>query len=346
MPRCTRKGCGVEFTEGGDELCAYHPGAPIFHEGLKSWSCCQDIYKPVLDFDEFMTIPLCTEIKGHSSAAVADAPKASTSVTQSISLSIETSGRGELGQEVFHVGLPQESTPSRSVDRPAIPAPVLEEDDLSTAVPAGTVCRRKGCGVTFDSDEVNRQGDGEGAFCHYHPLPPIFREGSKGYLCCKRRVLEFEEFLKIRGCQTGRHCFIPVVNNLKADEQVECRVDHYQTPNQVHVSIFAKQVDTERSSVQFEASRVKLDLYLPGNRRFTKTIDLFGSIDPNSSTFQYFGTKVELRLKKTDTRSWTVLEKTERDLGNISLTFGVGGRTGTIGGKELILDESNNIRSE
>lgn len=61
---------------------------------------------------------------------------------------------------------------------------------------------------------------------------PIFREGSKvrgtvlclvllqmttpfdsmfsqGYLCCKRRVLEFEEFLKIEGCTKGRHVFVP-----------------------------------------------------------------------------------------------------------------------------------------
>jgi len=25
--------------------------------------------------------------------------------------------------------------------------------------------------------------------------PPIFHEGSKGYTCCKRRVLEFDEYL-------------------------------------------------------------------------------------------------------------------------------------------------------
>jgi hypothetical protein len=319
----------------------------VFHEGLKSWSCCQDIYKPVLDFDEFMTIPPCTEIKGHSSAAIRDTPKAFANAAQSIprNLPTETSGGGQPGQEVFQVGAPRESIPSGSVNRPTTPAPVLEEDDLTSQVPAGTICRRKGCGVIFISDEVNRQGDGEGAICHYHPLPPIFREGSKGYLCCKRKVLEFEEFLKIKGCKTGRHCFVPVVDESKADEQVECRVDHYQTLNQVHVSIFAKQVDKDRSSVQFEESRVKFDLYLPRNKRFTKTIDLFASIDPKDSTFQYFGTKVELHLKKIDTRSWTVLERTDRDLGNISLTFGVGGRTGTIGGKELILDESNKIRS-
>lgn len=55
--------------------------------------------------------------------------------------------------------------------------------------------------------------------------------------------------------------------------------------------------------------------------------------------------KVELNLLKQDGRSWTVLEKTTQDLGGISLTFGVGGRTGTIGGKELVLDETNRVRA-
>lgn len=30
----------------------------------------------------------------------------------------------------------------------------------------------------------------------------------QGYFCCKRRVLEFEEFLKIEGCAEGRHIFV------------------------------------------------------------------------------------------------------------------------------------------
>ena len=49
-------------------------------------------------------------------------------------------------------------------------------------------------------------------------------------------------------------------------------------------------------------------------------------------------------MKKQDMRSWSVLEKTEHDMG-MSLTFGVGGRTGTIGAKELILDEQNSART-
>jgi hypothetical protein len=58
-------------------------------------------------------------------------------------------------------------------------------------------------------------------------------------------------------------------------------------------------------------------------------------------TFLFFSfVQVELNLKKSDGRSWTLLEKTTRDLGGFQLTFGVGGRTGTIGGKEIIVDRS------
>jgi hypothetical protein len=43
----------------------------------------------------------------------------------------------------------------------------------------------------------------------YHPGVPLFHEGSKGWTCCKRRVLEFDEFMKIEGCKTKkRHLFV------------------------------------------------------------------------------------------------------------------------------------------
>ncbi len=35
-----------------------------------------------------------------------------------------------------------------------------------------------------------------------------------------------------------------------------CRIDHYQTPTLVHVSVFAKQVDKEKSTIQIEESQV------------------------------------------------------------------------------------------
>jgi len=161
------------------------------------------------------------------------------------------------------------------------------------------------------------------------------------------RVLEFEEFLKIEGCKKSRHVFVPKqsASESLAEQFADCRVDHYQTPNEVHVSVFAKQADKEKSKVTVEETQVHFDIYLPAQKRFKRTIQLFGPVEPEGSSYKFFGTKVEVILKKLDTRSWTVLEKTTRDLRNISLTFGVGGRTGTIGGKEIILDEQNRNRA-
>ncbi|KAJ7702304.1 HSP20-like chaperone [Mycena rosella] len=339
MPRCTRKGCGRDFSDETPESCTFHPGAPVFHEGLKSWSCCSEVYKPVLEFDEFMKIPGCTQTERHTNEAQkVEAPKpAATTLTM-------TEARSD-GKEVYS----SSSSQNQRIEAvaPAVVRPTVieeEEDDLNTPVSVGTACKHKGCGVLFVSDELNRTGDGEGTMCTYHPSPPIFREGSKGYLCCKRRVLEFDEFLKIEGCKTGRHLFAPKEVETEAAQMTTCRIDHYQTVDRVHVSIFAKQADKERSQIKFEETQISFDLYLPGSKRFAKTVDLFGPIDPTASSFTFFGTKVELNLKKQDTRSWTILERATQDLGNISLTFGVGGRTGTIGAKEIVLDETNKAK--
>ncbi|OCH86557.1 chord-domain-containing protein [Obba rivulosa] len=341
MLRCTNRGCGQEFdaASNSEDSCAYHPGAPVFHEGLKSWSCCSGVNKPVLDFDEFMKIPGCTSGLHSEKAPVVDpAPKPTPSVgLQSVEVKTSVS---QPGQETYRIA-PRAPSPGT----PPEPAPVIEEeDDLSAPVAVGTECKRNGCKTKYESDEASRVGDGPGTVCKYHPMPPIFREGSKGYLCCKRRVLEFEEFLKIEGCKTGRHVFVPKNQAPTSEQFTECRIDHYQTPSEVHVSVFAKQVDKERSTVKIEPTHLHLELYLPGNKRFSKSIELFGPIDPASSSHKYYGTKVELVLKKSDTRSWTLLEKTNRDLGGINLTFGVSGRTGTIGAKEAVLDASNKIK--
>jgi hypothetical protein len=111
--------------------------------------------------------------------------------------------------------------------------------------------------------------------------------------------------------------------------------------------------------------QIHFDLYLAGPKRFTRSVQLFGPVDSSASSFTIFGTKVllkfsrsfenlsflrsfqvEIRLKKRDGRSWTLLEKTDRDLGPVSFTFGVTGRTGTVGAKELVLDEQNSHNYE
>jgi len=56
---CTNNGCNERYTDetNGPEKCTYHPGAPIFHEGLKGWNCCKT---RETNFEEFLNIPGCT----------------------------------------------------------------------------------------------------------------------------------------------------------------------------------------------------------------------------------------------------------------------------------------------
>ena len=110
---------------------------------------------------------------------------------------------------------------------------------------------------------------------------------------------------------------------------------------QVIASIFAKQADKQKSTVSFEEWSLNVDLPLPGSKRFKKSFDLFGPIDPEKSSYRILGTKVEVTLQKADGRSWPALEPSEAPqtvgkYGASQITFGVQGRTGTVGAKEMV----------
>ena len=90
------------------------------------------------------------------------------------------------------------------IPTPPPPPPESEDDDPSIEIPDGQVCRRRGCGAAYKKGSSR-----EDEKCVHHPGAPIFHEGSKGYTCCKRRVLEFDQFMKIEGCKTkNRHLFV------------------------------------------------------------------------------------------------------------------------------------------
>jgi len=77
-------------------------------------------------------------------------------------------------------------------------------------------CRRKGCGETF------KGGSRDEEKCVHHPGVPIFHEGSKGYSCCKRRVLEFDQFMTMEGCKTkDRHLFVGKAKKEGEEEKVD-----------------------------------------------------------------------------------------------------------------------------
>lgn len=203
------------------------------------------------------------------------------------------------------------------------PPPESEDDEPSLEIPDGKVCRRKGCNATYKDGQARSDNEN----CVHHPGAPIFHEGSKGYTCCKRRVLEFDAFMKLEGCKTSpRHLFIGSGEDKKknkdasAEEQLETvRNDFYQTPSTVIASFFLKKIDSSKATVKFETQTLILDLPTTDTtpKRYRSHVPLFGKIDTEKSTSKIFGTKLEVNLHKADGASWPVLRSDDRLTGEI-----------------------------
>lgn len=56
---CKNSGCNQSYTgtEKDNQECQHHDGVPVFHEGMKFWSCCD---RKTTDFALFMSQPGCT----------------------------------------------------------------------------------------------------------------------------------------------------------------------------------------------------------------------------------------------------------------------------------------------
>lgn len=169
------------------QLCLHTPDS---HKTL-GWKCC----KPrVLTFDEFLAIPACTTGK-HSTTDIPPTiekkqvdPADAAPAYKPTAPAPEAASRAPVAPQATATSPP--------------PPPESEDDDPSLEIPKGKTCRRKAC-------EQQYTGERESEKCVFHPGAPIFHEGSKGYTCCKRRVLEFDEFLRIGGCKTkDRHLFV------------------------------------------------------------------------------------------------------------------------------------------
>ena len=77
--------------------------------------------------------------------------------------------------------------------------------------------------------------------------------------------------------------------------------------------------------MSFGNQSVDLDLPTSDYKRFTRTWPLFGPIDPEKSSYVILGTKLELKLAKTDGTSWPVLRSDDRWTGQ-RIQIGKAGR--------------------
>lgn len=152
------------------------------------------------------------------------------------------------------------SVPTPGFSTQEFAAPAAEAPDPADAVIAtGTACLHNGCKAKFIGDQSRVEP------CVYHPGErvcldvsvlsltanskgaAIFHEGSKYWSCCKQGTLEFEEMVNQPGCHTGKHKFVKPAAAQGA--LVQCRVQSYQTPVEVCVNVFAKNVDKQASKV-------------------------------------------------------------------------------------------------
>lgn len=209
---------------------------------------------------------------------------------------------------------------------------VAPEDPADAVVAPGTVCRRKACGHQYVSDAESR-GIGPQATCRYHPGAPVFHEGSKGWSCCTRKVLEFDEFLKIKGCREGKHMFLDpaaaaaaangataaATNGQAQSLQLQQhRRDWFQTRDQVVVSVYVKKLDKTLTKARFDDQAFHVDLVLQGaspadQKPSTLSLETYLPIVPAESTFEVLSTKIEITLKKASGISWPSLEPAEVD---------------------------------
>ncbi|KAJ9539711.1 hypothetical protein OSB04_026217 [Centaurea solstitialis] len=209
--RCQRIGCNATFTEqdNPDDSCTYHE-SPLFHDGMKEWSCCK---KRSHDFSLFLEIPGCktgkhtTEKPTIAKATAAPKPAIKTSTPANNVSTKEAcprcrqgffcSDHGSQTKDMNFKSSFQVQSTSEEVNlgsQPAVKAPkkVIDINQPQT-------CKNKGCGQTF------KEIDNHETACSYHPGPAVFHDRMRGWKCCDIHVKEFDEFMTIQPCTKGWH---------------------------------------------------------------------------------------------------------------------------------------------
>ncbi|XP_022891042.1 cysteine and histidine-rich domain-containing protein RAR1 [Olea europaea var. sylvestris] len=216
--RCQRIGCDAMFTvdDNPDGSCTFHDAGPIFHDGMKEWSCCK---KRSHDFSLFLEIPGCKTGKHTTEKPVlvkaAAPPKQSVlAPTPATNSSLkDTCLRCQQGFFCSdHGSQVRELKPKES--NTAIDAPFENNPDAQDSQPPQAkkiidvnqpqVCRNKGCGKSF------KEKDNHDTACSYHPGPAVFHDRVRGWKCCDVHVKEFDEFMSIPPCTKGWHNADPV----------------------------------------------------------------------------------------------------------------------------------------
>ncbi|XP_063619241.1 cysteine and histidine-rich domain-containing protein morgana [Cydia splendana] len=301
--QCYNRGCGKQFdpNQNDKDECQHHPGAPVFHDAYKGWSCCN---KKSVDFTEFLNIKGCTLSK-HSNVKPPEPEK------KALDKELEKKDVIEVRAPI--VG-PQLTRPPFDTPMVALEAhiadslkqlvqnsqkPVAAADDGNVTI--GTSCKNGGCSTSYEGPQTND------TICTYHPGCPIFHEGLKFWSCCQKRTTDFNVFLSQPGCTTGSHKW---TKEGPAAGTVKCRWDWHQTPDYVIVSVYAKKYDPTLSFVKLNPIRLNTKLVFreEGDAVFELDLELRGVISIENSSASMLPSKVEIKLKKAEPGAWAKLD--------------------------------------
>jgi len=86
------------------------------------------------------------------------------------------------------------------------------------------------------------------------------------------------------------------------------RHDWYQTATEVVINVLAKNVPSERVSVDFSESEVDVTIKLEGAAEYVQSFTLFHKIKPAECKYSVSAAKVELKLQKHTAGKWETLE--------------------------------------
>lgn len=76
--------------------------------------------------------------------------------------------------------------------------PVKVEATKSFLTEAGKYkCVNAGCNKEYDPEDNDT--------CSFHPGKPIFRDTKKQWTCCEKHAYDWDDFVKIPTCQSGKH---------------------------------------------------------------------------------------------------------------------------------------------
>jgi len=196
---CKRHGCRLKYcdSENNDTACKYHPGKPMFHDLKKGWTCCN---QKAYDWDEFERLPPCAQ-GPHSDE---DPNANATNQDQFFKSSTVSNAQKAIDKD-------QATIKVRTIDdfnKEEEAKKKKLEEELAKTEPAKQVfvtpkglhkCTNKGCLKEYEP-ETNADDA-----CHFHDGQPIFHDLKKFWSCCKTETYDWDDFMKLPTCKTGRH---------------------------------------------------------------------------------------------------------------------------------------------